>query len=1180
MEIEQNITQLEQIVNTKDKQLFQLQKELLKSKKANQTLKEEKNVLGENIKNHEKIIGELENDKREYEASKQIISLDCFNYKRETEIYDAFLKSNLAKSDYYVNTIKRLDAELRAKLDAINNLDKHNLTLLRENEASKDIEAFFQKKEDIYKSTLEKLFEDLNSASQAYQEKTAKLEYDLDFVQRENQRLRNNEQSLNDKINSLENLAKEGTEGKIKEIRGLEQALDLSLVQNKSRQAEAEKFRAEAQKKNSELEERDRKTFQVFEEKDKKIEALTQEVQNLHLKLIEKDEQITRFNEENQKMKVRETLLNQGLEEFESQEGSYNQMTKDDLLKYLKNIIETLKLERSEKTKAVTQLEDIKRDLAVKIPVLLDKQAEFHKTSEENDNLRSRNEKLIEELQKVYKEKVSYENQIKRIKSESTTDESFNAAFLNNQVSKLLVQNHKLKLALVNGLQNQSIEELLSDDVEKSNSIFYHDIDDLQKKHQLLVKRVRELKDKKERDIRSSVNPNKRLNRIEEEEEEDEEFSSGGVQEEPEFKEARKFAGKEIIEKKRKLEKENIQLQATQHAQDGVIKRLNEENLSLKNRIRELEQENIRLDQQISIMNVEKKNIDFQMKNQNVMMDSNLQKAEDNENQIRRLLAERENLNKRIVEKDKTINENLSKVEKTKKEILNLQHKLTLTEKELNNRKDFEERLNKAIEDSGRVNMIEEHDSVHSTLQLKEDNLLMKTKIENQTTIIKNYEERESNLQRLVNQATNQLQLYSEKLHTIFFQNDIKETYNSPTQEVATLRGKLYELQETLIFYKQELDNQTKEYQNAFGKIEEITNVISEKFGSLSHKFTEQGDQLKEQLASVTTDYQKKIENLNSKVDTYVESGAQEEVYEDNEWVHITEYQLLEEKLKKEEENTRSYKNMVDEIREQLLNEREENLKYTSVQSQETDQIKKYLIDINKLTSDKVRLENTIAKLNENVEHLNQQIAFTQQIFDKEIEALNEENKVLRTDIDKLTENIGKTTGETVEQAGILAIGQRNNLLNYLREKNANLALERDQLKAKLLNMRKKINSLQNEKLEQIGKLENELTSLKINQELETVPRTKFLKSIIEEKNNLLKENEKKEKLLKEQEKQISLFETLRGENIEIEESPNKMEEETNEDFDAEKILSLLERAKAQFEILGKIDMKDQKDQA
>jgi len=1175
MEIEQNAPKLEQIINARDKQLFQLQKELLKSKRVNQTLKEEKNSLENNINNHEKVISDLEKEKNDFEATNQLLSLDCFNYKRDAEIYDEFLKTNLAKSDYFINTIKKLDIELRTKLDDMNNLDKNNLTLLRENETFKDLDHFYQRKEEIYKSTLDKLFEDMSAASQTFQERTSMLENDLDVSQREIHKLRDNEKNLVDKINNLERTLKEGNEGKLREVRGLEQALDLSIVQSKSRLEETEKFRSEVQKKNSELEERDRKSFQIFEDKDKKINELTQEVQNLHLKLIEKDAQMARITDENQRIKVRETLLNQGLEEFESQQGSYSSMSKESLLEYLKNIVETLKLERSEKIKAATQLEDIKKDLAEKIPLLLDKQAQFQKASEENQNLKTRIEKLLEELQKVYNEKVSYEKEIKRIKNE-TSEENFGVAFLNNQVTKLLIQNNKLKLAFVNGLQNQTISDLLGPDAEKSDSKFYSDINDLQNKYQLLLKRVRDLKKQKERETVSGGNKNKRLSRIEEEEEEEE--SSSDNQGEVEFKESRKLEGKEIIEKKRKLELDNVQLQAAKHAQEGVIQRLNEENLSLKNKIRELEQESARLGQQISIMNVEKNTAEFQKKNQALLYDSDLKKAEDNEAQIRRLLSERENLNKRIAEKDKAISENLSKVEKVKKENLDLQHKLTLIEKETKNRKDFEERLNKAIEDAGKVTMIEEHDSYNSVLKLKEDNLLLKTKVENQSAIIKNYEDRETSLQRLVNQASQQFKAYSDKLHTIFFQNEIKDSYNSPTQEVLILRGKLYELQETLVFYKQELDHQTREYQEAFGKIEEMTNVISEKFGSLSNRFTEQGDQLKEQLAVVTSDYQKRIENLNSKVDTYVEGGVEEEVYEDNEWVYITEYQELQEKLKKEEEKSLSYKNMVEDIREQLLKEREDNLKYTSVQSQETDQVKKYLIEVDRLTSDKAKLENTIAKLNESIEHLNQQLTLTQQIFDKDIGALNEENKVLRSDIDKLTENLGKVTGETVEQSGILALEQRNNLLNYLRNKNANLAVERDQLKAKLLNMRKKISSLQGEKLEQIGKLESELTSLKMSQGLETVPQTNFLKSIIEEKNNLIKENEKKGKVIKEQEKQLNLFETLRGEEVEIEgASPDKMEEEP-EGFNAEKILSLLERAKAQFEVLEKIDIKGQKD--
>jgi len=352
--------------------------------------------------------------------------------------------------------------------------------------------------------------------------------------------------------------------------------------------------------------------------------------------------------------------------------------------------------------------------------------------------------------------------------------------------------------------------------------------------------------------------------------------------------------------------------------------------------------------------------------------------------------------------------------------------------------------------------------------------------------------------------------------------------------------------------------------------------VITEKFGSLNSKFMEQGSQLKDQLTQLATDYEAKLQGLNTQVDKFVENNEEEEVYEDTDWKHISEYQALEEKLKKEEENTKLYKNLVDEVRDQLLQERETNLKYTRVQQQENEQIKQYIVEIDRLITEKARLENSISGLNRKVEESTQKSRETQETLEKDILELSTENNTLRQDLQRMTENLSQVTSTSTEQAGIVAFEQQNNLLAYLREKNGILAFERDQLKSQLATLRKKINALKDEKANQVDVLENELTNLKYHRELETVPQTDFLKVLIEENKNLLKDNKRNQKILSDQERQLQVYDRLRKEQEDQSKSPDAIEEEEAELVNAEKLLLVLEKAKAQYEVLGKIDNKNE----
>jgi len=327
----------------------------------------------------------------------------------------------------------------------------------------------------------------------------------------------------------------------------------------------------------------------------------------------------------------------------------------------------------------------------------------------------------------------------------------------------------------------------------------------------------------------------------------------------------------------------------------------------------------------------------------------------------------------------------------------------------------------------------------------------------------------------------------------------------------------------------------------------------------------------------LTGDYENKLQGLNTQVEKFIEENEEEEVYEDTDWKHISEYQTLEEKLKKEEENTKLYKDLVDEVRDQLLSERETNLKYTTVQQQENEQIKKYIVEIDRLVTEKARLENTINRLNRTIEEITQNSAIAQQTFERDLAELNNDNRALREDLERMTENLSKVTGASTEQAGMIAFEQQNNLLTYLREKNGTLAFERDQLKSQLLTLRKKINTLKDEKANQVDVLENELSNLKYNKELQTVPQTDFLKILIEENKNLLKDNKKNQKILAEQELQLQIYDKIRKEQEDQGKSPDVIEEEEDDLVNAEKLVVLLEKAKAQYEILGKIANKEEK---
>ena len=1174
MEVESSATKLEQIINTKDKQLVTLQKELLKNQRTTQTLKTERDTFSDNLSQKENLIKDLTSLKDQAEAAQRLTSLDSINYKREAELYDQFLQTNLAKSDYFIKTIKQLDTELRAKLEAIKDLDKQNAFLVRENSSFQELDSFFKKKEEIYKTTIEDLFGELNTYHQAAQEKTTRIEAKLEAEQRESERIRISENNLRQRVGSLETSIKETQGDKNIELRNVQRALDLSLALNKNLKQDLEILREELKAKRGSYEEKDQEVFRTFEEKSKKIESLHQEIHDLKLQIVEKDANFSRISEENRRLTAKDTLLNQGFEEFQNQQEVYNDLSKENLLEHLGKMMQIIEVERNDKLKLTTQLSEIRKDLSEKIPILLEKQAQFSKASEENDVLRSRIDKFSAELDKVYNEKVTLEREIERRKENEQSLENFDAAFLSNQVTKLLIQNNKLKLAITQaGGTAQQVEAIIGENREAPNSVFYRDIEDLQEKHRMLVKRVKELKGVKE--TKPDFLQGKRLSKIEEDEDED-------VVSSPEDQDSRRLQGKEVIEKKIKSEKSEVQARAEKQAQEGVIKNLNREILDLKNKIREMEQINIAVTQELNFVKSEQTKVDAQSKNQAALFENNLNKFQSNENEVKRLVQEREDLKKKLTEKDRIVSEHAAKAEAARKEKANLEHKLTILQKELANRKDFEDRLNKAIQNAQQpTTMLEETSeapvSIDSLQTLREDNILLKAKVETQSVLLKSHENRELSLKNLLAQVSQQFQTYSDKLQAIFFVKDVRESYNSPTQEVSILRGKLHELQETLAFYREELYSQTIEYQQAFDKIEKMASVITEKFGSLNSKFIEQGAQLKDQLTQLTTDYETKLQGLNTQVDKFIESNEEEEVYEDTDWKHISEYQALEEKLKKEEENSKLYKDLVDEVRDQLLQERETNLKYTRVQQQENEQIKQYIVEIDRLVTEKARLENSIAGLNRKLEESTQKSRETQETFERDILELSTENKTLRQDLERMTENLSQVTSTSTEQAGIVAFEQQNNLLAYLREKNGTLAFERDQLKSQLATLRKKINALKDEKANQVDVLENELTNLKYHRELETVPQTDFLKILIEENKNLLKDNKRHQKILSEQERQLQIYDRLRKEQEDQSKSPDAIEEEEADLVNAEKLLLVLEKAKAQYEVLGKIDGKDEK---
>lgn len=1183
MDIEQIRTQFEQSLNARDKQLLTVQKELLKAKKANTTLKEENSKLQANIHMKEMAIMQLEKERNEIRTSEMATSLDASNYKREAQVYDEFLKSNLAKSDFFVRTIQKLETELRNKLDQINELDKNNVVLNNENASFQSFDTHFHIKEEIYKSTISKLFEDMKNLNEMFIVRTTDLGYQIEAKERENERIKNNEEKLLDKISLLEASVKNLTEDKELDRQGLENAIKLSETISNNRKIEIEKLQEELRVRNAAFEERDKRMLETFQNKDQQINSLIQEVHELKLAMIEKDAQITRLTEENRRAKVRETLLNQGLEEFGAQREAFDSLSREDLIDRLGQTTEALGLANGEVSKLQIQIGDIKKQLAHNIPMLLDKEAQYSKASEENENLRVRLEKIMKETEKVYKEKVHAEKELKRIRDLSV-GENFDTAFLSNQVTKLLIQNNKLKLALTNGTGGESVEQILIADLEPSTSVFYNDVEDLKNKYAIILKRYKDMKAKGEKPKQQPKLPNfgaKRMFPVEEEEVYEEDY--GRMEDEESGFGMRRDEGKEAIEKRRKLE-EGLDLEgrAIRDAQAAVINKNNIEIADLQTKLRELEQQNIKLSQEISSFNVRKNQEEYQQKSQFLVAENNLRKAEDGENENKRLLLERQQLQNRILEKDRALNEMVGKVGKIQKENLDLQHKLNLTQKELNNRKNFEDTLNKAIEEARNGIMVEEKDLGQSLQVVKEENLLMKMKIENQAVLLKNYEDRVTNLQRLLNQVNKEYQAHSDKLNKIFFfDEEIKESYNSSIQEVFVLRSKLHELQELLDFYRRELQAQNIEYEGTFDKLEEMTGTITQNFVTLKEKIHEKENQIKKELSKLPN-YENKVKELEGKVTTFLEEKekqqeeAEEEEYEDTDWVHISEHQELKEKLKKEEENTLGYKNMVEELRDQLLHERETNLKHSSIQQQENEQVKQFIMEIDTLTSEKKRLEDTIAQLNETNEINLAQLALIQASFDREVESLTEENKRLQEDLNKLAENFGTAASENIENSGILALGQKNNLLNYLRERNSTLAFERDQLRSKLFALKKKIDALKAEKLQYISKLENELQGLRHKQELESVPQTSYLKVIIEENKTLQKENEKRKKLISEQEQQLKVIEQYRRD-----EAASSMEEEGDEDdLNADKILSLLERAKAQFEVLGKIEGKEQGDKA
>ena len=1175
MEPEQIRTQFEQTLNSKDRQILTFQKEVLKTKRANQSLREEKETLLQNIKTKESLIADLERQKLEAETLQKVTSLDSTTYKREAQIYDDFLKSTLSKSDLFIQAIKQLDNELKGNLTKVNDLDRHNLILSNENTSFKTMDELYAKKEEVYKSTINKLFEDMDLLRSTFQTRTTDLEYRLEAEQRENGTLRANQDAQNQKFNDLERSAKELHDNSNIEIQNYIRALTVVQSREKLLNGEIEKLSQELNSKSEALENKEIRVARDFELKSQQINAFSQEIQNLKLIIVEKDAQINRVREENLKIKARENLLNQGLEDFGAQRERLEQSSKEDLIAHIQEINQLYSLERSERQKVQTQFDDMRRELSEKIPLLLDKQAQFSRASEENENLKSRIAKVMDELGKVYKEKVSFETELKKLREESES-ETFQAAFLHNEITKLLIQNNKFKLAIMNGSQGDTLREMLTSDLEPADSVFYNDIDDLQKKHLLLVNRLNELKLNKRKEDRLNSSQNRKPISFEESYNE----GSSLYEQEKDFIDSRRPFGGDIVEKRRKIDVDDIELKATKEAQDALIERLRQEAIDLSSKLRDSQQQIVKLNTEISSLHAKKKIEDSKVVSERIIVENSLSKAEFAESTISKLLDEKKKLNQTILEKDKAVNDLISKAQLAKRENVDLQRKIEIMQKELSTRDGYEERLNKIIRESQQDMISEDKNSNQSVSILKEETIALKTKIENQAVLIKNYEDRDTNLQRLLRQLSHQFKVYSNKLNSIFFEDEIQGSYNSSVKEVLALRGKLSELQETLAFYKQELNAQDTEYRDAFNQIEDMTNIITDNFASLRNKFSQQGSQIQEQLEKISNNYGTKVQDLQARVDTYLEPDQEEEEYEDNDWVHISEYQKLEGQLKKEEENLRTLKAAIDEMRNDLLQEREANLKHTSVQQNENEQVKQFILEIDNLTNTRVQLESTVKSLQEKYELQQQHLNLVQRTSEKEMDTLNNENQNLKADIGQLTDNLSQLTNENIESAGVVVLQQRNNLLSYLRERNSTLSLERDQLKSKLSTLKKKIDELKSEKIGQIGTLEKELIVLKRNQEFEVVPQTSYIKALLEENKTLFKENEHKKKLLTEQEQQIKVFEQFgRVDEVEQEGSSPLIIEEDDENFlTAEKVLSLLEKAKAQYEVLGRIEGKDQKE--
>ena len=889
-----------QLINRKEKENVQLQKALKDLNLQNKRLEEENSKLKSDLAKTNNELSHLSKLVKQYQENLKNENMNSSEIKKENDIFQRYLTSSLTQTNFLIQKVKELEDELSNRINDLKSTNNMNITLSLEKENLRDIEENLRNRERIFESAMNKLLDDLSKLSKSNKEVITDLQTKNAYYEKEIQALRERESTNAGRIVELEQQIQNLSLEKEQEIQSYKDALNTHFQQMHYAKNEIIHLQTTIKDRDYQISELMKKLVNAEQFNQEKNANLLKENEELKYKQLDMEQEILLLKNENQTFKSKEEAFQARLQNL-SQE-SYDDLPHATLLEKANELRQILAHEKNEKDKLSVKFDKIKKELSEKIPELMDTYARINKISEENASLKEKNLKLAEEFKKTYQEKAQLEQEVSDLRYK--LDNNFDATFLSQQLSKLLVENHKLKIIIQKNIGNQA-DKLLGEDERvkySDRSDFFYDIDDLQKKYMLLLKRY---KDEKSGNV------------IE-------------IEDEPTHKnESQPKISSNLVPIKKLPSSQVITIEEDNSEDATVSKQLYDQ---AKEELQKLRKENYYLQEKVNALNSSQKKV----------LESSIgPHTKDNENEIKRLIKEKEEINNRLVAKEKEINGFKSRLTDLTKKVSELENKANILTQQIEIEKSEKIKLQNVIKEKGDIIHTPDEQSLADKISII-DNISLKSQLEQQSFLLKQYETEIKNLKSTIEDIKESSRNAIQNLSNILFQGDDKIYRHSPSEEILILRSHLYHLKSMLSFYESEFNNQRQEYENDFNKIEEILNEMFQNYARLQIRLNKQENDMKNEIAEFSMAFENKLNDMKNKVENFIEGEEEAEQEEDyEEWKHIDEYRELENKLQEAEKKHSELLTYIEELKDNLLHEREINISLTKTKQQENQEISK-----------------------------------------------------------------------------------------------------------------------------------------------------------------------------------------------------------------------------------------------